>query len=136
MGKLEAVVYRDHAREWRWRIEAPNGRVVAASSESYKNRGDALANLRTVTTAGAESGAMTETPMQPDDQPTPTPVEPETGGEQENPDQPDDVADAPDPADDDDVPDEVDEEPLDRGAQDPEGEESDPAVEGDEEKRT
>ena len=34
-------VYEDHAHEWRWRLVAANGRVIADSGESYTRPGDA-----------------------------------------------------------------------------------------------
>ena len=36
--------YNDNANEWRWRRTASNGRIVGASSEGYKNRGDCESN--------------------------------------------------------------------------------------------
>ena len=38
--------YKDNAGEWRWRRTAPNGRIVAASSQGYKNRADCQENAR------------------------------------------------------------------------------------------
>lgn len=38
--------YRDTNGEWRWQRIAPNGKVVGASTESYKNRDDCVANAR------------------------------------------------------------------------------------------
>ena len=35
-------VYRDDAGEWRWRVKASNGNIIATSSESYKNEADAV----------------------------------------------------------------------------------------------
>lgn len=35
---LSQTVYKDAANEWRWRLTARNGRIVAVSSEGYKNR--------------------------------------------------------------------------------------------------
>lgn len=37
-------VYEDKKGEWRWRRTAPNGNIVGASSEGFKNRGDAVKN--------------------------------------------------------------------------------------------
>lgn len=34
-------VYKDGAFEWRWRLVAANGRVIADSGESYTRQGDA-----------------------------------------------------------------------------------------------
>lgn len=31
-------VYRDRKREWRWRLRAANGRVLADSGEGYKRQ--------------------------------------------------------------------------------------------------
>jgi uncharacterized protein YegP (UPF0339 family) len=36
--------YKDAKSEWRWRRVAGNNRIVGASSEGYKNRGDCVAN--------------------------------------------------------------------------------------------
>ena len=35
-AKLE--IYRDANREWRWRLKASNGRIVADSGEGYRRR--------------------------------------------------------------------------------------------------
>ncbi len=35
------VVYQDRADEWRWRLLAPNNRVIADSGEGYKRRSSA-----------------------------------------------------------------------------------------------
>lgn len=42
------VLYRDASGGWRWRRTAPNGEPVAASSEAYRDRADAIANLQRV----------------------------------------------------------------------------------------
>lgn len=39
-------IYRDAQGNWRWRRVAGNGRIVGASSESYINRTDCVANAR------------------------------------------------------------------------------------------
>lgn len=36
--------YKDKSNQWRWRRIAPNGRIVGASSEGYKNKADCVAN--------------------------------------------------------------------------------------------
>lgn len=33
-------MYKDNRNEWRWTYEASNGKTIAVSSESYKNRAD------------------------------------------------------------------------------------------------
>lgn len=35
-------IYRDTTGDWRWRVLAANGRVVADSAEGYRRRGAAL----------------------------------------------------------------------------------------------
>ena len=39
-------IYTDANEEWRWRRKAPNGEIVGASTEGYKNRADCVANAR------------------------------------------------------------------------------------------
>jgi len=38
-------VYQDKRGEWRWRRKASNGQIVGASSEGYKSKADAEANM-------------------------------------------------------------------------------------------
>ncbi|HEV57109.1 MAG TPA: DUF1508 domain-containing protein [Phycisphaerales bacterium] len=45
-GKIE--LYRDARREWRWRLRAPNGRIVADSGEGYRRRAAALRAIERV----------------------------------------------------------------------------------------
>ena len=45
MTKSAVTVYRDKAKEWRWKAQAANGRIIAVSSEGYRRRGDCLASL-------------------------------------------------------------------------------------------
>lgn len=40
------TVYRDRAGEWRWRIKAANGRIVADSGEGYTSRANACRAAR------------------------------------------------------------------------------------------
>ncbi len=35
-------IYKDKAGEWRWRLKARNGRIVANSGEGYKRKSSAL----------------------------------------------------------------------------------------------
>lgn len=46
---LRIQFYKTQAGEWRWRMRAPNGRVVAAASEAYKKRMGAVENATVVT---------------------------------------------------------------------------------------
>ena len=39
--------YKDIKKQWRWRVKAFNGRVLAVSSESYKNKKDCRTALTT-----------------------------------------------------------------------------------------
>lgn len=38
-------IYQDGS-QWRWRKKAANGRIIGASTESYVNRNDCIANAR------------------------------------------------------------------------------------------
>jgi uncharacterized protein len=49
MPKIE--IYRDDAKEWRWRLKATNGKIVAVSGEGYKNKASILKVLRYLTEA-------------------------------------------------------------------------------------
>jgi uncharacterized protein YegP (UPF0339 family) len=35
------TLYQDAKAEWRWRLRASNGRIIADSGEGYQNIGDA-----------------------------------------------------------------------------------------------
>lgn len=39
-------IYQDRAKGWRWRLIAPNGRIIADSAEAYTRRSDALRGAR------------------------------------------------------------------------------------------
>jgi uncharacterized protein YegP (UPF0339 family) len=51
--KPGVTIYKDKRGEWRWRAVASNGRILAVSSESYKNRPDCVAG------ASAAAGILT-----------------------------------------------------------------------------
>ena len=36
------TVYRDKRKEWRWRLKASNGHILADSGEGYKRKRDCL----------------------------------------------------------------------------------------------
>jgi len=38
MRQAKLEIYRDGRREWRWRLRASNGRIVADSSEGYRRQ--------------------------------------------------------------------------------------------------
>lgn len=42
MDDFTAYVYQDRAEEWRWRVRAANGDIVAVSGEGYKNKSHAI----------------------------------------------------------------------------------------------
>lgn len=46
MAEDTREIYQDNKGEWRWRRTAPNGQIVGASTEGYKNRADCVANAR------------------------------------------------------------------------------------------
>lgn len=41
----KVTLYQDDSKEWRWTREAPNGEVVAASTEGYKRKTAAMDNI-------------------------------------------------------------------------------------------
>ncbi len=38
-------VYRDRSSQWRWRLKAVNGRIIADSGEGYINKTDCLSGI-------------------------------------------------------------------------------------------
>ncbi len=56
--QLTFSVFKDAAKEWRWRLLAANGRVIAVSGEGYKIKRDCLAAIDLVkSTGGAKVAA-------------------------------------------------------------------------------
>lgn len=45
-------VYRDHNREYRWRLRAANGKVIADCAEGYRTRRACLAGVDLVGNMG------------------------------------------------------------------------------------
>lgn len=41
-------VYKDKKKEWRWRLQAANNRIIADSGEGYKNRSDCIHGIQLV----------------------------------------------------------------------------------------
>lgn len=39
---MKYEIYQDKRGEWRWRLKAANWKILAVSSEGYKNRADCL----------------------------------------------------------------------------------------------
>ncbi|HYW12587.1 MAG TPA: DUF1508 domain-containing protein [Longimicrobium sp.] len=45
---MEYCTYEDNNGEWRWRLKAENGEIIADSGEGYKNKPDCLAGIALV----------------------------------------------------------------------------------------
>jgi len=43
---MKLTFYKTLFGQWRWRLKSSNGKVVSASSESFKNRIDCIANAK------------------------------------------------------------------------------------------
>lgn len=56
---MKFILYRDRKKEWRWRLKARNGRVIATSGEGYKRRGSAR-DAAVLVGAYASEAAITE----------------------------------------------------------------------------
>jgi len=53
MRHAKLQIYRDARREWRWRLKASNGRIMADGGEGYRRRASArhaAARVRTILT--------------------------------------------------------------------------------------
>ena len=53
--------YKDRKKEWRWRFIAPNGRILACSSEGYTRRAKAINCFHSISKAFWNSGIRSET---------------------------------------------------------------------------
>ena len=49
--KYQRMIYRDAVGEWRWRLRARNGRIVADSGEGYTRRAAAAAAFEKIAAA-------------------------------------------------------------------------------------
>jgi uncharacterized protein YegP (UPF0339 family) len=49
-------VYQDGKTEWRWRVIAGNGKIVADSAEGYKRKCDCLTGAKIATTLLVNAG--------------------------------------------------------------------------------
>lgn len=45
---LTFEAFRTRKKEWRWRLRAANGKIIANSGESYRRRIDCMAAIRMV----------------------------------------------------------------------------------------
>ena len=52
---MKFVLYRDGKKEYRWRLVAANGNIVADSGQGYKNKKDCLATLESIRKGAAEA---------------------------------------------------------------------------------
>lgn len=48
-------VYRDRASEWRWRLVAANGNIIADSAEGYASKQGATRGIRSVRRCAREA---------------------------------------------------------------------------------
>ena len=48
---MKFEIFKDDVGEWRWRLVARNGRIVADSGEGYKNKADCVAEMGKIRTA-------------------------------------------------------------------------------------
>lgn len=46
MKKYTFEIYRDKKKEFRWRLKASNGKIIADSAESYNRKGMMLKTLK------------------------------------------------------------------------------------------
>jgi uncharacterized protein YegP (UPF0339 family) len=49
-------VYQDRAGEWRWRLRAKNGQIVANGGEAFASKGNVLRSIKAVRKAVARAG--------------------------------------------------------------------------------
>jgi hypothetical protein len=50
---MKIIVYKDRKKEWRWRLVARNGKIVAESGEGYKRKRSALKTISLIGIAWA-----------------------------------------------------------------------------------
>lgn len=53
--KHKFAVYKDKNHQWRWRLRAKNGRIVADSGESYTRKSDLLSQLNKIINIAPET---------------------------------------------------------------------------------
>ena len=52
---MRFILYRDVKKEYRWKMVASNGNIVADSGEGYKNKKDCLATVDSIKRTVAEA---------------------------------------------------------------------------------
>jgi len=55
------TIYSDRAGEYRWRLRATNGRIIADSAEGYRSKTDCQAGIRLVQTGAPTASVNDET---------------------------------------------------------------------------
>ncbi len=53
-------IYRDRKKEWRWRLKAGNGKIVADSGEGYKRKSSAITATARVREASTRATVVVE----------------------------------------------------------------------------
>ena len=60
MRRAKLEIYRDGRREWRWRLKASNGRIMADGGEGYRRLGSARRAANRVRSILATDALVTE----------------------------------------------------------------------------
>lgn len=58
---MKFEIYIDEAKQWRFRLKAKNGKIVAASGEGLKNKKDAVKIINSICDAIASGDFVIET---------------------------------------------------------------------------
>lgn len=51
-------MYKGHDKQWRWRLVATNGNIIADSAESYRRKKDCLAAIRSIQTSASTADVL------------------------------------------------------------------------------
>jgi uncharacterized protein YegP (UPF0339 family) len=51
-SSMKYVIYRDGMAQWRWRLVAANGKIIANSGEAYFNKQDCIGAISLVKSSG------------------------------------------------------------------------------------
>ena len=58
---MKFSIYKDKAGEWRWRLKASNGRIVATGGEGFSSKGKCRTSMLNVWgTFGSDNFVITE----------------------------------------------------------------------------
>lgn len=57
-AEAEFEIYRDNAGEWRWRLIAPNGNLIAASGEGYVSKQGVERGIESVRRYAPDAGVV------------------------------------------------------------------------------